>query len=148
MFFLVASVLFYGYIRVGGSTFGTPSALCSDFSKHDSQLAKIVSDIRTRSPELKITLKRRPEQSHCPRPHNYKSSSIQLDISEFDKLLDVEYFSEKRNLVNEIPYQLRSRVNGKEIVAVADVQALMSMEQLVTKRISTSIEMSRKCLRI
>lgn len=134
MLFLVISSLLFCCISVDGSQLSTLGIACGKSSKHESQLAKIVSDIRTRSPEMKITLKRRPEQSHCPRPHNYKSSSIQLDISEFDKLLDVEYLSEKRQLLNEIPQQLRSRVNSEEIVAVADVQALMSMEQLVNKK--------------
>jgi hypothetical protein len=99
--------------------------------EHENQLEKILSDIRARSPEKKITLKRKPEQSHCPRPHNYKTSSIQLDISKFDKLLGIEYLQQKRQLISKIPRQLRSRVTSEEIFAVADVQALMSMEQLV-----------------
>ena len=101
------------------------------YRAHESQLNKIITEIKERPADKKITLKRRPEQSHCPRPHAYKSSAVQLDISEFDKLLNVEYLSENEDLRRLIPVELRSRVNDEEIFAVADVQALMSMEQLV-----------------
>lgn len=113
------------------STLALQSNSISDYSTHESQLSKIVSDIKNRNPDKKITLKRKPEQSHCPRPHNYKSRSIQLDISKFDKLLNVEYLSHNAQLTRQIPEQLRSRVNDGEIFAVVDAQALMSMEQLV-----------------
>ena len=117
-------------VRIDASTFQDSTAH-SFYAMHDSQLSTIVSDIKSRSPAKKITLKRRPEQSHCPRPHAYKSSAVQLDISNFDKLLKVEYFSGNKKLKSLVPDVLRSRVNENEIVAVADVQALMSMEQLV-----------------
>ena len=107
------------------------SVVFTDPATHDGQLLRLVTDVRMRLRGEFITLKRRPEQSHCPRPHNYKSKSTQLDISKFDKLLKIEYLKENRQLRNQIPKQLMSRVNDKEIFAVADVQALMSMEQLV-----------------
>lgn len=113
------------------STLALQGKLLSEYSTHETQLSKIVSDIKSRSPNKKITLKRKPQQSHCPRPHSYKSSSIQLDISKFDKLLNVEYFSENAQLINQIPHSLRSSFNDGEIIAVADAQALMSMEQMV-----------------
>lgn len=115
------------------STVALQGTLLSEYSTHETQLSKIVSDIKNRSPDKKITLKRKPEQSHCPRPHNYKSSSIQLDISKFDKLLGIEYFSQNAKLINQIPQSLRSSFNNGEIFAVADAQALMSMEQMVKK---------------
>lgn len=108
------------------------SVVFTDHTKHDSQLLKLVSDVRMRLRGMDVTLKRRPEQSHCPRPHNYKSKSIQLDISEFDKLLKIEYLKDNRQLRSQISKELMSRVNDDEIFAVADVQALMSMEQLVS----------------
>ena len=121
-------------VSIDASTFqGASVTVNSMFATHEDQLSTIVSDIKTRSPGRKITLKRRPEQSHCPRPHAYKSTAVQLDISNFDKLLNIEYLSENDKLINLVPSDLRSRVNENEIVAVADVQALMSMEQLVSQ---------------
>jgi hypothetical protein len=52
----------------------------------------------------------------------YKSESVQLDISEFDKLLKVEYLNENKKLKKLIPKGLKNRVNENEIFAVADVQ--------------------------
>ena len=111
----------------------------TSYVTHESQLHKILSDIIKRPEGKKITLQRRPEQSHCPRPHAYKSNSIQLDISQFDKLLNVEYLRENNDLMNLISYELKSRANNDEIFAVADVQALMSMEQLVR------VSLARRC---
>jgi hypothetical protein len=113
------------------STVALHGNLLNEYLTHETQLSKIVTDIKNRSPDKKITLKRKPEQSHCPRPHNYKSSSTQLDISKFDKLLNIEYFSKNAQLKNQIPQTLRSSFNDGEILAVADAQALMSMEQMV-----------------
>jgi hypothetical protein len=132
VFFLLLQIF---CITVDASTKSPPtvgSVVFTDPAKHDSQLLKLVSDVRMRLRGENVTLKRRPEQSHCPRPHNYKSKSIQLDISEFDKLLKIEYLKDNRQLRGQISKQLMSRVNDEEIFAVADVQALMSMEQLVS----------------
>lgn len=107
------------------------SVVFTDPATHDNQLLRLVSDVRLRLRGENVTLKRRPEQSHCPRPHNYKSKSTQLDISKFDKLLKIEYLKNNKELRSHIPKQLMSRTNDEEIYAVADVQALMSMEQLV-----------------
>jgi hypothetical protein len=120
------------------STVAAHGNLLNEYSTHETQLSKIVTDIKNRSPDKKITLKRKPEQSHCPRPHNYKSSSIQLDISKFDKLLNIEYFSQNAQLINQIPQSLRSCFNDGEIFAIADAQALMSMEQMV-RRLESNI---------
>ena len=111
-------------VTVGNVVFTDPAT-------HDNQLLRLVSDVRLRLRGENVTLKRRPEQSHCPRPHYYKSKSTQLDISKFDKLLKIEYLKDNKELRSHIPKQLMSRTNDEEIYAVADVQALMSMEQLV-----------------
>ena len=126
---LITLIVEFCFVDTIASTLqNAPLAL---YATHESQLHRIVSDIKERPEGKKITLRRRPEQSHCPRPHAYKSNAIQLDISEFDKLLNVEYLHENKDLTILIPDVLKSRANNEEIFAVADVQALMSMEQLV-----------------
>ena len=131
VFFLL---LQFSCITVEASTKATVavgSVVFTDPATHDNQLLRLVSDVRQRSRGENLTLKRRPEQSHCPRPHDYKSNSTQLDITQFDKLLKIEHLKDNRELRRHIPKQLMSRTNDEEICAVADVQALMSMEQLV-----------------
>ena len=134
MFVVFSLLLQFSCIRVEASTKSPVTAgnvVFTDPATHDSQLLRLVSDVRMRLRGENVTLKRRPEQSHCPRPHNYKSKSTQLDISEFNKLLKIEYLKENRQLRSHISKHLIPRINNEEIYAVADVQALMNMEQLV-----------------
>ena len=71
-----------------------------------------------------MTLYRNQGQGHCPRPLSYKENSIQIDLSDFENVIKVERVDK-----NSLPSHLKSISN--DIIAVADVEALISFEKLV-----------------
>ena len=112
--------------------------------------------------QRQIVIKRKPSQSHCPRPHEYKKGAVQLDLSDFTKILSVRKVVDngvgnnttgnstngsnssaissslnkdsslmKGFPLSRIPASMRALYAQGEIVAVADVQAMASMENLV-----------------
>lgn len=98
---------------------------CS-MDQHNIQLNRLVSDVKKKHPTQGIVLKRSPAQSHCPRPHEYKLTSIKLDISMMTKIISVSpYESSKHNFGNLDLDTSRGKF------AIAEVQAMASMEQLV-----------------
>ena len=66
-----------------------------------------------------MALRRKVDQSHCPRPQDYKENSIQIDLSEMNKIINIVNLTS--NGIDEYG----------SITAVVDVQAMMSMEDLV-----------------
>lgn len=85
----------------------------------------IISDRMQRNYQMlspkKIVLKRKIEQSHCPRPQDYKDDSLQIDMSRMNKIIQI------------IPLSTKDATLGKcgDITAAVDVQAMMSMEDMV-----------------
>jgi reverse gyrase len=71
-----------------------------------------------------ITLRRSTSESHCPRPQAYKKNSLTVDMTPFQNLISVDTCTK-----DQLPESLKGY--SDELVAIADVQALISMEKLV-----------------
>lgn len=105
---------------------GPPTQQVRD--EHDKAVVRLSQLVKSR-PGALLSIRRRPEQSHCARVHNYKRGAVKLDLSGFTKVLGVE---ELRSM-DEIPPHLRklALAADNELVAIADVQAMISFEELV-----------------
>lgn len=44
---------------------------------------------------FRVVLKRKPAQSHCPRPHNYKLDSVNIDLSQFINVINIRTIDEE-----------------------------------------------------
>jgi hypothetical protein len=93
---------------------------------HEEKVHLLTSLIKSRLPNQKITLQRRPSQSHCPRPHDYKENSIQLDFSSFTDPISIELLTKESPVIASLP----KGPLGSEFSAIVDVQAMISYEKV------------------
>jgi hypothetical protein len=95
------------------------------YKNHISSMQKL---LRNRSKDQKIVLKRSPALSHCVRPHSYKQGPevLQLDVSALHGVMKLEYIS-----LSLLPKHLQAIYKQYSSLAVASVQCLTSMEELV-----------------
>ena len=90
---------------------------------HQKRIHAISDQLATKPAGSRVTIRRSQSEGHCPRPLSYKHGAIQVDISDLKKVIGVD----KVDARGSLPHGF----SKKEIVAVADVQAMMSMEELV-----------------
>ena len=90
---------------------------------HQKRVDAISKTLGDRPSGSRVTLKRSQSEGHCPRPLSYKHAAVQVDISDMKKLISLETLDAGTNLPHGY--------SRKEIVAIADVQAMMNMEDLV-----------------
>jgi len=127
---------------------------------HDAALERHHEKVRNLSAVLSlprrtfqsIVLKRSPGESHCARPHLYKDiQSIQIDVSDLKNVINIEYELERKDqkwlsflfrdkqspLRNYVPSTLSEFLDLKVVenqnnnIAIVDVEAMISMEELV-----------------
>lgn len=99
-------------------------------------------------------MKRKPAQSHCPRPHDYKQHSINIDLSRFTNIINIRSIDEELRACKNVlipnhlkkfignnyggthslsTYSLAHLLLDSDIIGVVDVQAMISFEDLVDK---------------
>lgn len=106
-----------------GSSVTSPSKI--SIIDHEKSVENIASLIRTRSSGQKVVLQRHIAQSHCIRPHEYKNNALQVNVGDLNKIISIE------NVISyDFPYHYNS-VSNRQITAIIDVQAMISMEKLV-----------------
>lgn len=122
----ILSLIFFAELCCGSLNVGLSKLYTVARDYHDKEVAKLSSTIKA-NPNKVVTIKRKPAESHCARPHNYKKHSVKLDMSGFTKILSVE-----EAIMDEIPPHLRklAAANG-DLASVVDVQAMCSFETLV-----------------
>jgi Delta24-sterol reductase len=112
-----------------------------DRSVHDAKVSELSRKCQTNSnlspgSVKRINIKRTPSESHCPRPHDYKEGSLQLDLSDFRKVIDVTSIdslssSSNRKVLKDISRNFDHMLRNGDIAGVADVQCMCDMEVLV-----------------
>lgn len=103
---------------------------------HDKAVQQLRRQLLSSDGGKKIVLKRNLAQSHCVRPHDYKSEATELDVSMLTKVISVHSLDDmlkrkKNNHERCIVSQSLRPYCKDEIVAVVDVQAMTPFETLV-----------------
>jgi len=106
-----------------------PITIFMDEATYEDEIGLLKANLSRRKENQKIVLNRNQGQAHCPRPHDYKTSALLLDISRLDKVLKV---IDMEDLSDEIKASIPEEfIHDKMIGGVAVAGALTSMETLV-----------------
>lgn len=104
-----------------------PGRAFLSLAEHDAQVAVLCSAIGAAPPGTQLSIRRKPAESHCARPHNYKRNTLSLDMSRFTSVLGVAPL----HIPTDLPLHLRGTLAGTQVCIVVDVQAMCSFEALV-----------------
>ena len=126
-----------GSSNVDGLDGGSAAFAMQQRAMHAEMLRGVVGQIVGRPPGQRISLRRKPQQSHCPRPHAYKNNSLQIDLSSFTQVMSLK--SIESALVDDgtgavkVPEKFKAYMgkSAGDVSSVAEVQAMVNMEQLV-----------------
>ena len=119
---IVASV--FGLFLVAYSApVDTVPAFISKFES-DAKVSFLSATVASRPKNSLLTLKRNEAQSHCPRPYSYKLNRTQIDLTTMRHVIKVGYLRP-----DQIPTEFANF--DSEIAAIVEVEALISMEELV-----------------
>ena len=125
--FVALVVATMGLVLVRGSYHTTtPGAHKTAAEDHGRTVSRLQDLIKSR-PRASLTINRKPDQSHCARPHDYKLGSLQLDFTSLTGVLGVRELT-----IDDIPPHLRkTALLADDLAAIVDVQAMCSFETLV-----------------
>jgi len=100
-----------------------------DEQQHQEILNEISLKLKSRNGK-KITILRSSKKSHCPRSQNYKIGTIQVDITELNKIISLTHIDHDQSHQSDKDSHLNT-INHNLYDAIVDVESSMTMEELV-----------------